>query len=193
MNLTAVLCETKIDRTSDSHMEDLMRRLATGDRTALEELYTETRASVYGFALSITRNGADAEDVLQDTYIRAWGAAKSYASRGHALSWLLTITKNLSLMKLRSRSRCQELEPEEWAAIAAPDCCAPAEDRQLLEAALSLLKEDERQIVILHAVSGLRHREIAALLDLALPTVLSKYRRALKKLRKHIEGADAHD
>ena len=52
------------------------------------------------------------------------------------------------------------------------------------------LTEEERQIVILHAVAGFRHRETAELLDLALPTVLSKYHRALKKLRRHWKECD---
>ena len=58
------------------------------------------------------------------------------------------------------------------------------EDRMMLEAVLSALSDEERQIVTLHALTGLRHREIAALLGLPLPTVLSKYSRALKKLQR---------
>ena len=58
------------------------------------------------------------------------------------------------------------------------------EDRLMLQAMLSALGDEERQIVTLHALTGLRHREIAALLGLPLPTVLSKYSRALKKLQQ---------
>ena len=66
-----------------------------------------------------------------------------------------------------------------------------AEDRAVLQAALGALDDQERQAVLLHAVSGLKHREIAEILELPLPTVLSKYHRALKKLRKQLEGGDA--
>lgn len=104
------------------------------------------------------------------------------------------ITKNLSLMKLREKKKHQELEPEEWDInFHIPDSAGNVEDRHLLEAALEILSDDERQIILLHAVSGLKHREIAKLLELALSTVLSKYRRALKKLRKYIEGVKAND
>ena len=58
------------------------------------------------------------------------------------------------------------------------------EDRVTVNACLTELSDEEREIVLLHAVSGFRHREIAAFLDLPLPTVLSKYRRALNKLRR---------
>lgn len=57
------------------------------------------------------------------------------------------------------------------------------EDRLVLESMLAFLTDEERQIVTLHALTGLKHREIAALLELPLPTVLSKYNRALKKLK----------
>ena len=60
--------------------------------------------------------------------------------------------------------------------------------RETWRAALELLDAEERRIVLLHAVTGWKHREIASLLELPLPTVLSKYHRALKKLRKQLEG-----
>lgn len=60
-----------------------------------------------------------------------------------------------------------------------------------LDAALTALADDERQIVLLHAVTGWKHREIAGLLELPLSTVLSKYRRALLKLKTKLEGGDA--
>ena len=61
----------------------------------------------------------------------------------------------------------------------------------VLHAALYSLSEEEQRIVLLHATTGLKHREIAHILDLALPTVLSKYHRALKKLKRILEGDEA--
>ena len=65
------------------------------------------------------------------------------------------------------------------------------EDRTVLTAALSTLSDEERQIIMLHVTAGLKHREIAQLLELPLSTVLSKYRRALSKLKQKLEGGDA--
>ena len=65
------------------------------------------------------------------------------------------------------------------------------EDKLALEAAMKCLGNEERQVVTLHALSGLNHREIAALLDMPLATVLSKYRRALVKLRDYLEEREA--
>ena len=65
------------------------------------------------------------------------------------------------------------------------------EDRQLLQTGLAALSQTERQVVLLHAVTGLKHREIAGILELPLATVLSKYHRALRKLKEWMEGDDA--
>ena len=61
----------------------------------------------------------------------------------------------------------------------------------MLQCAMSALSDTERQVVLLHAAAGLKHREIAGVLELPLATVLSKYHRALKKLRVCLKGDDA--
>lgn len=185
---------TEIAYESSSRLDDYIKGLAQGDKGALEKLYHETRTAVYAFSLSITKNPADSEDVLQETYLKIWANAGNYKAKGSPMAWILTITKNLSLMKLREKKRHQDMEPEEWDMnFHLPDMVGTIDDRHLLEAALNLLTEEERKIILLHAVSGLKHREIADLLDMALATVLSKYHRGLKKLRKYIEGVEAND
>ena len=185
---------TGISYDSGSRLDDLLIRIAKGDKTALEGLYHETRAAIYGFALSLTKSPADAEDILQETYLKIWVNAERYKAKGTPMAWILMITKNLSLMKLRERKKYQDMEPEEWdMAFHVPDGAGDVEDRHLLEAALNILAEDERKIILLHSVSGLKHREIADLLDMGLSTVLSKYHRGLKKLRKYLEGVSADD
>lgn len=172
-------------------LEGLMADLAVGDRDALAQLYHRTRAAVYGLALSILGSGHDAEDVTQDTFVAVWEKCHLYRPQGTPMAWLLTITRNLARMKLRDRSRTQDLGEEQWMAIPAQSPSVTPEDRAVLEAALNILSDQERQIVVLHAAAGLKHREIAKLLELPLPTVLSKYRRALSKLKTKLEGDDA--
>ena len=106
------------------------------------------------------------------------------------MGWLLTVCRNLALMKLRQGARHADLEEEEWDAIPAQQEGLSVEERELLQTALGQLEEQERRIVILHAVTGLKHREISALLELPLATVLSKYHRALKKMRVFLKGDD---
>ena len=169
-------------------LEQLLADIADGDRDSLAELYSRTRAAVYGLALSVVKNAHEAQDVTQDTFVRVWESAPMYRPQGSPMAWLLTIARNLALMSLRRDSRQITLEEEEWNALPAQAPSVTPEDRHLLQSGLSVLTDEERQIVILHAVTGLKHREIADLLELPLATVLSKYHRSLKKLRNFMKG-----
>ena len=174
-----------------AELERLLSGVAGGDREALAQLYHRTRTAVYGLALSYLKNAHDAQDVTQDTFIRVWDSAPQYRPQGSPMGWLLTVCRNLALTRLRQEKRLAKLEEEEGNAIPADDSGLTPEDRAVLEKALASLGDQERQVVMLHAVTGLKHREIAQLLELPLATVLSKYRRALKKLNLLLEGDDA--
>ena len=170
---------------SGSHMlDDYIAGIAAGDREALAGLYRETHTAVYGFALSLCANAQDAEDVLQDTYLQVSRAAAAYQSQGKPMAWMLTIARNLALQRMRERERTVAMTPEDWQTQFADRATFTSDDRLVLEAVMSALGEEEREIVMLHAAAGMKHREIASLLHLPLPTVLSKYNRALKKLRE---------
>lgn len=172
-------------RDSADLYERLIAEMAAGDTAALEQLYARTKSAVYGFALSILKNPQNAEDVMQDTYVRLFQAAAGYRAQGKPMAWILTIVRNFCLMKLRDQRADTPLDEEAWQRQADPDSFTESSaDRMVLDAALRILSDEERQIVILHSVTGLKHREIAALLELPLSTVLSKYRRALSKLQK---------
>lgn len=175
-------------RDDYSRLDGLISRISRSDQAALADLYGQTRSAVYGFALSILGNAHDAEDVLQDTYIRIWSSASGYSSQGKPMAWLLTIAKNLSRTKLRERVRVSDMDDDEWQLFYAESPAVTSEDRLVLDAALRGLGEQERQIVMLHAVTGFKHAEIAEMLGLPLSTVLSKYSRARKKLRLLIGG-----
>ena len=165
--------------------EERILKIANGDRDALSTMYLQHKGAVFGFALSMLHDRERAEDVMQETFIQLWNSAASYIPRGkEPLSWLLGITKNLALRRLRTDSLSVSI-PEEHSAPADPlDHYLAVENKLILRAVLTKLSEEEQQIVLLHAVSGLKHREIADLLDMPLSTVLNKYRRALQKLKK---------
>ena len=182
---------TEYAPTEEKHeLDRLLTAVAAGERDALEALYCRTRAAVYGLALSYLKNAQDAQDITQDVFVRVWDCAEQYHPGTSPMGWLLTICRNLCLMDLRQGRRTAALSEEEWDAVPAQGADLSTEERVLLQHAMSRLGEEERRIVLLHAAAGLRHREIAALLKLPLPTVLSKYHRALKKLRTYLEGDD---
>ena len=191
MTVLGLLTTTYGAPSAREDLESLLLGVAAGDSHSLEELYHRTRTAVYGLVLSYLKHPQDAEDVTQDAFVRIWDTAASYRPQGKPMAWLLTVARNLALMRLRERGKTQELTDEEWAALPARAPDVTTEDRHVLRAALSVLSEQERQVVMLHAVTGLKHREIAQLLELPLATVLSKYRRALKKLNLLLEGDDA--
>ena len=172
-------------------LQQLLHRIAGGEREALAELYQRTKTAVYGLALSYLKNAHDAQDLTQDVYVQVWNCAEQYRPAGSPMGWLLTVCRNLCLMRLRREERHATLLDEEWDAIPAQECGLDADERILLQYALAALSDEERRIVLLHAATGMKHREIAALLELTLPTVLSKYHRALKKMRVILEGDDA--
>lgn len=183
-----ILCSTSANEQAaeDTGLDILLRKIAAGDTVALEALYHQTNASVYGFALSILKNTHDAEDVLHDCYVAICTAAADYRPHGKPMAWILTIARNLCLQKLREHRRRSDLPLEDWEPFLESREGLTPEDRLVLAACMEHLTDGERQIVVLHAVAGFKHREIAALMGLALPTVLSKYHRALKKLRQYL-------
>lgn len=169
-------------------LDGLLLRVGRGDREAFARLYSLTRGAVYALALSLLGDSHEAQDVAQDTFVKVWESAPSYRSEGSPMAWLLTVARNLARSRLRRSSRQAELDEEEWNAIPADAPAVAPEDRAVLQEALARLGAEERQIVLLHAVTGLKHREIAQLLGLPLSTVLSKYHRGLKKLKALMKG-----
>lgn len=172
-------------------LEGYIKGIADDNMTSLRLLYEETSAGVYSFALSMLKSREDAEDTLQDVYLSVHKSAAFYRAIGRPMEWLMTITRNLCITKLRQRQKTQPLnpadEPIDYLGLSGSD------DRIALNEALTKLSDEERRIVVLHAVAGLKHREIAAVLDVPISTVTNKYRRALKKLRKHLTEGGAFD
>ena len=184
MNLTSVI-ESKA--STDAALDGWLSKIASHDMEALSELYYSTSATVYAFALSILKNTQDAEDVLHDCYVNIFFAASTYRSAGKPLAWIMTITRNLCLQKFRVRQKIENPPPEDWESYLAAQTNISPEDKLVLEECMNRLSDEERQIVLLHAVNGFKHREIADILSLPLPTVLSKYSRALKKLKQYLK------
>ena len=164
----------------------LFQQIASGDKEAFRMLYQETSKSVYVFLLSIVRNREDAEDLLLETFIRVRLHADQYEDQGKPLAWIFTIARNLALMRLRDLKKSSYQDFDTLQVAMDFSGINDAEDRMVLTSAFEVLGEEERIIVLLHAAEGFKHREIAQLLNKPLATVLSKYRRAIKKLQHEL-------
>ncbi|MBQ3598397.1 MAG: RNA polymerase sigma factor [Clostridia bacterium] len=183
MILSSLSTAPRYVHTDNHKLAGLICSIAEGDIQSLGELYTLTSVSIYSFALSILKNSHDAEDVMHDVYLTVSASAATYEDRGKPLAWLLTITKNHCLAKLRKRAKNADFCPENWEDTLAQATGLSTEDTVIIRMCMEKLSDDELRIVTLHAVSGFKHREIADLLSLPLPTVLSKYSRAIRKLK----------
>lgn len=164
-------------------VEQCIWGISHNDADALEILYEQVSAAVYAYALAITKNTYDAKDVLHDCIVKVYESADTYTPRGKPMAWILTIAKNLCYSRFRYNNRFAEMTDEEIERHFANGTEMSADDKMVVSQCLSHLASDERNIVVLHAISGLKHKDIAKLTDLPLSTVISKYNRALKKMQ----------
>ncbi len=183
------------EQGSRSEYDRLLLRIKGGDRNALKELYEETARAVYGYSLSICQNPQDAEEIMQDTFLRIWQQADRYEADGKPMAWIFTIARNFCYMRLRRQNARLEdslEELQEGGGVWEPGKNSPeieqAAERQALLAAMTFLTPEERQAIFLHVLGGMKHREIAEQTGVPLSTVLSRYRRGMEKLRQNLEG-----
>ena len=174
----------------DAAAERCISRLGKGDIDALDELYSLAAHSIYSYALSVLGSRHDAEDALHDTLVKIFASAKSYKPQGKPFAWIIRIAKNLCIDCLHRRKKESAASLEDEAEDLTVDPIAETEDRLMIESFLSALSSEDRQIVSLHLISGFTFREIAKSLGMPPPTVMTKYRRAMIKLRKEFEGKE---
>lgn len=185
LNFVAVLEEgSKASSTVD---DKLIKDIANGSMEALHTLYEKTHKSVYAFALSITKNTHDAEDILQDTFLKIYQKAADYTSYDKPMAWIFTIARNFALMKIRDGKKEGSLEDDNDLPEQDFSFVEDLSERIILKTTINKLDDNERTILLLHAVAGLKNREIAELLDMSINTVLSKYNRTVRKMQKYLE------
>lgn len=169
--------------------EALLKKVAEGDQEAFQRLYQNTDRTMYSFILSIIKHPQDAEEIMQEVYLKIWTSAKSYKSQGKPLAWMFTIARNLCYMRFREQKHDSDITLEDLSGTETGEVSSEIEmaaDKMVLVAALSILKEEEREVVLLHTSAGMKHREIAASLKIPLATALSRYNRAMKKLENYL-------
>ena len=163
----------------------IFERIARGDELAFAELYNKTHSAVYAFLLSLTHNPEDAKDLLQETYIKLHKSCHMYHDQGTPMAWIMKISKNLFLMKVRKKSeKVTDITDDMDSLKATLGGIEDVETRMWIEQLFTSMSDEERNIIIMHVVMGLKHREIADELGMPIGTVLSKYNRGIKKLQR---------
>ena len=175
-------------------------RAAAGDRNAFEAIYRDYQNRLYGLSLRLTGDVVEAEQLTQDTFVKAWFAIGGYAGRGPLGGWLCRVATNLWRDRFRARNRRRKLaldaaaekgteigaEPLatlSGAARSRPDGVIPLLTAVDLERCIARLPEGGRVVYVFHDIEGYTHREIAELLDVAVGTVKAQLHRARRLLR----------
>jgi len=168
-------------------------RLRAGDAPAFEELVMTYQHRVFGVALRMLGNRAEAEDVAQEAFVRAHRALGGFRGDAKLSTWLYAITSRLCLNRLASGERRMARQGEHALlrlSDAGPRPDAALERRELetaLGRAIAELPEDRRIVVVLRDIEGLSYEEIAQVLELELGTVRSRLHRARAELKEKLE------
>ncbi len=159
-------------------------RISEGDTTALTVIYDCMGRQMFALALSVLKNYADAEDALQESFLKVLQSINTFRKNGNARAWLLTITRNTAVDILRRKGNAFCTEDIER--VANDTLSGDQTERLIIDEALMALGQEDREIITLKVFSGLKFREIAEILGLPLATVQKRYQRALKKLKKEL-------
>ena len=173
--------------------EDLAARVVEGDAAALEELYDRYVRQCYGLAARIVGDGALAEEIVQETFLKLWAQPENYSrARGRFISWLLSVVHHRSIDELRRRSRSEVhldglgIDPF---AGRADESAGPGEQvwlaqlRDSVRSTLSGLPANQREPIELAFFRGLTHTQIAAVLGQPLGTIKTRIRLGMQAMR----------
>ncbi|MFH1312140.1 MAG: sigma-70 family RNA polymerase sigma factor [Candidatus Eisenbacteria bacterium] len=182
--------------------EQLVRLAKKGDTRAFGKLMLRYQNKIYRLARRMTDTDEDAEDVLQDAFIKAFRKLSTFKERSKFSTWLYRITVNIALMKLRRRklstvSLSEPVETEDSTIQrdienGSPDPLAKllgAESAEILDKAINGLRPSYRAVFVLRHVEGLSTRETARVVGIDVPAVKSRLHRARRQLKVQLLGS----
>jgi RNA polymerase sigma factor (sigma-70 family) len=174
--------------------EDLIRRMQADDLDAFEAFFLRHRGSIYRTAYGLTGDRHAAEEVLQDTFARAYQRRSILRTDMSPAPWLHRVAINLCYSRLgRRRLRAGPIE-ESTVRLVRDGAVEPAERaerrelRQIVREGVAALPPKHQSVVVLYYLHGLSLQETAIALDVRLGTVKSRLHYALRSLRTHLEG-----
>lgn len=169
-------------------IEQMMAQIALRDRSAFAALYDATNGKLFSVCLRVLRNRTDAEEALQEIYLRIWNKADQYAVTGHSpMTWLITVTRNHCIDRLRQKTRRSE-EGGDLTTFAdhtpGPEAQVIAKsERSAIDGCLDELTPEHSQAVRQAYLDGDTYAALAERFDIPLNTVRTWLRRSLLKLR----------
>jgi RNA polymerase sigma-70 factor (ECF subfamily) len=175
--------------TTTGDIEDMIGRMALGDRHAFAALYSATSAKLFGLCLRVLSNRAEAEDALQEVYVKIWRSASKYQINGLSpMTWLITLTRNHCIDRIRARKAATG-DMDEVAALADPSpgpeaLAIAASDGKRIAACMGKLEPDKADAVRRAYLEGETYDELATRYGVPLNTIRTWLRRSLLKLRE---------
>ncbi|MBY0610736.1 MAG: sigma-70 family RNA polymerase sigma factor [Beijerinckiaceae bacterium] len=179
--------------TDVSSDESLLKRIAAGDRMAMQVLFSRHQVRVYRYVLRMVRNEATAEDMISEIFLDVWRQAGQFEGRSSVSTWMLGIARYKALSQIRKRSEA-ELD-EDYAEQIIDDADTPDVDLQkkdkgaLIRACLMKLSTDHREMIDLVYYHEKSIEEIAALLQIPANTVKTRMFYARQKLSDVLKQA----
>jgi len=190
--LELVTRETETPETGRplSTPDDLLPRVAQGDRAAFAELYDQTAPRVLGLIKRLLKDHAQSEEVAQEVFLEIWQNATRFDStRGTAASWMLTMAHRRAVDRIRASQAGRDRDLKIGVRDLQPAFDSVTEsveiriEHERVERALGRLTELQRQAVKLAYYGGLSHSEVAKLLDVPIGTVKTRLRDGMIRLR----------
>lgn len=163
----------------------LAKELKKGNRLVFDELYELTYKVVFYSVLSILKDKSKSEDIVQDTYLRMLKNIEKYQDNNF-MGYLVTMAKNLAINEYTQRKRVTYTDSEydfmsDFLLMSQIEI--DLEHQDIIERALNALDESEKNVVIMHTISGLSHREIAEITQKPIGTITWIYAKAVKKMK----------
>jgi RNA polymerase sigma-70 factor (ECF subfamily) len=168
----------------DNSLIDLMMHIQNDEMEYFDMFFEKTKRPVFNLIYSYLRDCDESEDILQETYLKMLRYKKKIKLDGNILSYLLQIAKTLSLNYLKRHKREEYIEDIELIGEERKDIPRDLDESPVVKAMKEVLKDSEYQIVILHVVNGMTHKEIASLLKKPLGTITWAYNNAIEKVRR---------
>lgn len=185
---TGAHCVRTVDVDDDAH---LLRAVADGDRAAFDRLSRRHLDRAYGVALRMTGNRADAQDVIQDVFLRLWQRPDAWRpGQAQFSTWLYRVVVNRCLdMKRRPKATALDAiaEPQDPRPDAEADLVAAAKQRAVSDA-VAALPERQRAAIALTYTAGLKNTEAASALDISVKALEALLVRAKRELRDALSG-----
>jgi RNA polymerase sigma-70 factor, ECF subfamily len=169
---------------TDPHRADALAA-ATGDRAAFERLYRSNLQRVFSVVARMLADRAEAEEVVQDVFVRAWAKLPTFRGESAFSTWLHRLAVNVVLSRRKAEGiRRGRTDDDEYAIDAAPAKAATVAERLDLEAAIAQLPAGARRIFVLHDVEGFTHEEIGGQLGITPGGSKAQLHRARLLLRE---------